>query len=245
MVGMCVISTTRAQTVAAGEIRKSAPARTTRYIRRATTPTVITTLSQSSNCMEDFTFNSAMATQHFVDSQTMQTMNQTRLQTEVSNGTYKFTRPLTIVNCATQEKYIVYASCPHCLKGVLVQNNGYYCPVHHWQSVPVYRFALRILLVDGIETELWSTVFDETAAKALGFSANSYVAMTSDEERYASLSLWRGTRVIVTIKKRINGTYINYTVSELEVLDGPFSLYENKENAGVTSTGSVVLMKLR
>ena len=80
-------------------------------------------------------------------------------------------------------------------------------------------------------------MFDETAAIALGFSANSYVAMTPDEERYASLSLLRAS-VKVTIKTRINGTYVNNKVSEMEVLDGPFSLWENKEND--VSTTSVV-----
>ena len=95
-----------------------------------------------------------MATQQFVDSQpSQQMMNLTRLQTEVSNGTYKFTRPLTIVTCATQDKYIVYASCPHCLKGVQLENNGYYCPVHQWERVPVYRFTLRVLLQDWTKTE--------------------------------------------------------------------------------------------
>ena len=79
----------------------------------------------------------------------------------------------------------------------------------------MYMVALRILLSDWIGSECWSTVFDETAAKVLGFSANSYVAMTSNEERCASL---------VTIKKRVKGTYVNYTVSELVELDGPFSL---------------------
>ena len=29
---------------------------------------------------------------------------------------------------------------------------------------------------------------------------------------------------MVTIKKRINNAYVNYTVSELKVLDGAFSL---------------------
>ena len=146
-------------------------------------------------------------------------MKLSRLQSEVSNGTYKLTRPLTILNCATQDRYIVYASCPHCLKGVPLENNGYFCPVHQWQRVPLYRFALRILLADWVGSECWSTVYDDTAAKVLGFNANSYVAIKSDEERYASLSLLRGARVMVTIKKRINGKYVNYTVSELEVLD--------------------------
>ena len=71
---------------------------------------------------------------------------------------------------------------------------------------------------------MWATVFNETAEKVLGFTANNYVAMTSDEERYSSLSLLRKARVIVTIKKRINNAYVNYTVSELEVLDDSFSL---------------------
>ena len=42
--------------------------------------------------------------------------------------------------------------------------------------------------------------------------------------RCASLSLLKGARVMATIKKRINNDYVNYTVSELEVLDGAFSL---------------------
>ena len=167
-----------------------------------------------------------MATQKFVDAQSadQQTMNLTRLQSEVSNGTYKFTRPLTIVTCATQDRYIVYASCAHCRKGVQRQNNCYCCPVHQYQRVPVYRFALRVLLSDWIGPEVWATVFNETTAKVLGFSANNYVAMTSDEERYAALSVLQGARVTATIKKRITNEHVNYTVSELEVLDGAFSL---------------------
>ena len=105
-----------------------------------------------------------------------------------------------------------------------LETNGYFCSVHQWQRVPAKRFALRILLSDWIGSECWSNVFDETAAKVLGFIANSYVAMTSDEERYASLSLLQGARVMVSIKRRVKGTYVYYTVLELEVLDGPFSL---------------------
>ena len=48
-----------------------------------------------------------MAAQQFVEEEQMM-MNLTRLQSEVSAGTYKFARPLTIVACATQEKYVVY-----------------------------------------------------------------------------------------------------------------------------------------
>ena len=113
-----------------------------------------------------------MAAQKFVDEQ-QQMMNLSRLQTEVSGGTYTFTRPLTIVTCATQDKYVVYASCPHCPKGIQRHDKGYYCPVHQWQRGPVYRFALRVLLQDWIGTETWITLFDEMAAKALGFTATS------------------------------------------------------------------------
>ena len=146
-----------------------------------------------------------MASQKFVDEQSaeQQMMNLTRLQSEVSVGTYKFTRPLTIVICATQDKYILYASCPHCLKGVQWQKQCYYCPVHQWQRGPVYRYNLRVLLQDWIGTEIWVSLFNEVAAKVLGFTANSYVAMTSDEDRLVALSVLRGARVMSTIKKRI------------------------------------------
>ena len=63
--------------------------------------------------------------------------------------------------------------------------------------------------------------------------------MTSDEERCASLSLLRGARVTTTIKKRIKNDYVNFTVSQLEVLGGAFSLYEeDKANAAGTSNTS-------
>ena len=83
----------------------------------------------------------------------------------------------------------------------------------------MYRFALRILLSDWLGGECWATVFNETAAEVLGFSADTYVSMTSMEERYSSLSPLRGARVMVTIKKRVKDAYVNYTVSKLEVID--------------------------
>ena len=164
----------------------------------------------------------AAAQQFAEEEQTM--MNLTRLQSEVSAGTYKFTRPLTIVACATQEKYVVYIACSQCPKGVQRHNQGYYCPVHKWQRSPTYRYNLRVLLRDWIGAETWVSVFNEVAEKVLGFSANAYVAMTSDEERSAALSVLRGVRVRATIKKRINNSYVNYNASELEVLDEAFSL---------------------
>ena len=67
--------------------------------------------------------------------------------------------------------------------------------------------------------ECWATVFNETAAEVLGFSADTYVSMTSMEERYASLLPLRGARVMATIKKRVKDAYVNYTVTKLEVID--------------------------
>ena len=53
----------------------------------------------------------------------------------------------------------------------------------------MYRFAVRVLIADWEGCELWATIFDQTAAKFLGFSANAYVSMTSDAHRYAAFSL--------------------------------------------------------
>ena len=151
-------------------------------------------------------------------------MNLTRLQTEVSAGTYRFAKPLTIVATATQEKYVVYMACSQCPKGVQHHNQGYYCPVHKWQRSPTYRYNLRVLLQDWVGSETLVSVFDAVAVKVLGFTANAYVAMTSDEERSTALSVLRGVRVRATIKKRMNNNYVNYNASELEVLDEAFSL---------------------
>ena len=131
-----------------------------------------------------------MAAQHFTEEE-QKMMNLTRLQSAVS-GTYKFAKPLTIIACAAQEKYVFYASCPHCPKGVQRHKQGYYYPVHKWQRAPTYRYNLRVLLQDWIGAEIWVTLFNEVAAKALGFTANAYVAMTSDEDRSAALSVLRG-----------------------------------------------------
>ena len=155
-----------------------------------------------------------MAAQQIVDRE----MNVTRLEKEVSNGNYIFTRPLTIVQCAVQEKYIVYPSCQQCNKRVIPENNGYVCPIHRWQRGPVYKFCLRILLQDAIGSECWATLFTEKAVQVLGFTGNAYMSMKSDAERYAALDMLRGARVMVTIRKRVAGQYINYTVSDLEVV---------------------------
>ena len=158
-----------------------------------------------------------MATQRTADTQSP--INLSQLQSEGSNGTYILTRPLTIRNCAVQDKYVVYASCPHCLKGMHPENNDWFCPIHQWQPVPVYRFDLRMLLSDWLGGECWATVFNETAAEVLEFNADTYVSMTSMEERYASLSPLRGARVMAIINKRLKDAYVNYTVSKLEVID--------------------------
>ena len=164
-----------------------------------------------------------MAAQQFADEQ-QQMMNLIRLQSEVSAGTYKFARPLTIVTCATQQKYIGYISCLQCPKGAQRHNKGYYCPLHKWQRATVYMYNMRVVLREWIGTEIWVSLFNEVAAKLLGFAANGYVAMTSDEDRSAALSVLKGARVMATIKKRINNNYVNNNASELEELDAAFSL---------------------
>ena len=155
-----------------------------------------------------------MAAQQLVD----RDMTVSRLEKEVSNGNYIFTHPLTIVQCAVQEKYIVYPSCQQCNKLVSPENNGYVCPIHRWQRGQVYKFALRILLQDAIGSEVWATLFNDKAVQVLGFTGNAYMSMKSDAERYAALDMLRGAHVMVTIRKRVAGQYVNYTVSDLEVV---------------------------
>ena len=114
--------------------------------------------------------------------------------------------------------YILYASCQHCNKRVIQEHNGYVCHIHRWQRDPVYRFALRILLADWIGSEFWVTLFNEKAVQVLGFTGNAYINMSSDAERYAALEMLRGARVLVTVRKSVAGKYVNYSVSELEVV---------------------------
>ena len=52
----------------------------------------------------------------------------------------------------------------------------------------------------------------------LGYTANDYMNMKTDAERYAALDMLRGAQVMVTIRKRVAGQYVNYTVSDLEVV---------------------------
>ena len=145
-------------------------------------------------------------------------MTVSRLEKEVSNGNYIFTRPLTIVQIAVQEKYIVYPSCQQCKKRVTPENKGYVCPIHRWQRGVVYQFAMRILLQDAIGSEVWATLFNDKAVQVLGFTGNDYMNMKSDAERYAALDMLRGARVMTTIRKSVAGQYVNYTVSDLEVV---------------------------
>ena len=101
---------------------------------------------------------------------------------------------------------------------MIPEKNGHVCPIHRWQRGPVYKFALRILLQDGIGSELWATLFNDKAVQVLGFTGNAYMSMTSYTERYAALDMLRGARVMATIRKRVAGQYVNYTVSDLEVM---------------------------
>ena len=145
-------------------------------------------------------------------------MTLSQLEKEVCNGTYIFRRPLTIVQRAVQEKYIVYPSCQQCNKRVSPENNGYVCPIHRWQRGVVYQFAIRILLQDAIGSEVWATLFNAKAVQVLGFTANDYMNMKSDAERYAALDMLPGAQVMATLRKRVTGQYVNYTVSDLEVV---------------------------
>ena len=120
---------------------------------------------------------SSMATQRFVDALTTLQMNLSRLQTEVSNGTYVFKRPLTIINWIR-----INTLCTHSVivsKVYRSMGNGYYCLVHQWGCVPLYRFALRVLVSDWEGGEIWAVIFNELAKKVLGFDANTYVGMKS------------------------------------------------------------------
>ena len=145
-------------------------------------------------------------------------MTVSQLEKQVGNGTYIFRRPLTIVQCAVQDKFIVYPSCQQCNKRVSPENNGYVCPIHRWQRGVVYQFAMRILLQDAIGSEVWATVFNAKAVQVLGYTANDYMNMKSDAERYAALDMLRGAQVMVTIRKRLAGQYVNYTVTDMEVV---------------------------
>ena len=61
-------------------------------------------------------------------------------------------------------------------------------------------FALRILLADWTGSECWVSLFDESAVHVLG------------------LEMLRGACVPVSIMKSVTREYVNYIVSELEVV---------------------------
>ena len=96
-----------------------------------------------------------------------------------------------------------YASSQQCQKGVHPEGKGFRCPVRLWQRGVVYRFALRLLLLDWKEGECWGTVYDELATTCLGFTANQYMALPSETERYAALAPLREISVIATTKTRV------------------------------------------
>ena len=96
------------------------------------------------NCSLCVLIDSTLYTKMDASQQTDNEMNLTKLQHEVSAGRYVFKQPLVITACGVQDKYVFYAACPKCPKGL---SNGV-CPVHGLQSECVYRFVLRLLLTD-------------------------------------------------------------------------------------------------
>ena len=141
-------------------------------------------------------------------------MTLTKLQHEVSAGRYAFEQPLVITACGVQDKYVFYTACSKCPKGL----RNHVCPVHGRQSNCVYRFVMRLLLIDSNGCECWCTCYDENAVKIIGFTANDYVTLTTDEERYESMSALRGSPVMVTIRKRVTKEYVNYNVAEIDIV---------------------------
>ena len=119
-----------------------------------------------------------------------------------------FAQPLTVMACGVQNKYVFYKSCSKCPKRLI----NHVCAEHGYQREHVYRFALRLLLSDSIGSECWCTCFDAKAVKILGFTANDYNQMETDEQRHESMSTLRGSRVMVVIRKRVTKEYVNYTV---------------------------------
>ena len=59
---------------------------------------------------------------------------------------------------------------------------------------------MRLLLSDWEGGECWVTVFVELATKYLGFTANQYMALSSEAKRYAALAPLRESSVMATIK---------------------------------------------
>ena len=142
-------------------------------------------------------------------------MTLSKLQNEVCAGRYVFKQPLVITACGVQDKYVFYTACLKCPKRV--SKHG--CPTHGYQQQSVCRFALRLLFVDEIGSECWCTCFDENAVKILGFTANDYAKMETDDERYEAMNTLRGSQVMVTIRKRVTKEYVNYNVAEIDVIN--------------------------
>ena len=147
--------------------------------------------------------------------QTDAEMTLSKLQNEVCAGHYVFKHPLVVTACGVQDKYVFYTACLKCPKGL----RGNVCPIHGYQQGCVYRFALRLLFVDEIGSESWCTCFDENAVKILGFTANDYAVLETDDARYASMNILRGSQVMVTIRKRVTKEYVNYNVAEIDVIN--------------------------
>ena len=142
-------------------------------------------------------------------------MTLTKLQDEVSGGRYVFAQPLTVVALGVQNKYVFYKACTKCPKRL----TNHVCAVHGYQHEHVNRFALRVLLTDSIGCECWCSCFDTNAVKILGFTANDYALMDTDEQRYESMSTLRGSQVAVVIRKRVTGEYVNYIAEEINIIN--------------------------
>ena len=82
----------------------------------------------------------------------------------------------------------------------------------------MYRFALRVLLSDWEGAEIWGVVFYEVATKVLGFNAKPTWVWRQMKTVMPHCPCTAGARVMVTMKKRVKDSCVNYTVSELEVV---------------------------
>ncbi|RLJ22841.1 hypothetical protein DJ031_00165 [bacterium endosymbiont of Escarpia laminata] len=145
---------------------------------------------------------------------------------QVSDGTYAFTRPLTLVTCALSPEYVCYPACKICNRKVLLEttkgghHNVSICSVHGRQKgTAVYKYATGLLFADHKGNEVWATGFDQLVQEVVGgMTASDYMSLKSGDERYQSLNVLRGKQARVTIRKTTKGDYRNYTVIALEII---------------------------
>ena len=127
-------------------------------------------------------------------------------------GWFTIKPPVTIV--ALSMRRYSYHRCAACGKKGIQNTEGKYSCIEHPEARVKQIYRLRVLIRQG-DLNMWVTAFDEVAESILGVSVERFNALDDDGRKRVAWGV-SGMKCNLTIEKKQQNIYTNYTVESME-----------------------------